>query len=373
MRVLAVDDDVVARMAIHGMVTALGHECLVSPGGLDAWRTLQIEPFDVVITDRVMPDLDGLQLCQKIRDITSESGYVYIIVASAMGEDDDAKVGMLAGADDYLCKPLRLRTLELKLIAAERVTAIHRHLDRLNEHLLRTAVHEAHLNEELSKANQLQSDLIAMLSHDARQPLTAVIGFIETTLDVWETTTDDVKRAHVGKALSAAGRLDRLIEDVLTMASLDSGTIACRSEPVIVADAVREVLVAGNDQPPIELTGDLTARASIDPWHLRQIMANLIGNATKYGAAPITVAVQSCDQGVQIRVRDHGEGVPPEFIPHLFDRFSRAASGIATRQRGTGLGLYIVKKLIEANTGSIDYSPAPGGTGACFTVRLPQP
>jgi signal transduction histidine kinase len=297
---------------------------------------------------------------------------VYIIVVSAMGEDDDVRAGMLAGADDYLRKPLRLHKLALKLIAAERVTAVHRRLDRLNEHLHRTAVHEAHLNEELSKANQLQSDLIAMLSHDARQPLAAVIGFVETTLDLWQSTTDDVKRAHIGKALSAAGRLDRLIEDVLTMASLESGTIACRSEPIVVVDAVREVLSAGNAQPPVELAGGVAARATIDPWHLRQIMANLIGNATKYGAPPIAVSIHACDRSVQIRVRDHGEGVPPAFVPRLFDRFTRADSGVATRQRGTGLGLYIVKKLVEANAGQIDYSPAPDGTGACFVISLPR-
>ena len=372
MKVLVVDDDVVARMAIEGMVTSVGHECLASPGGLDAWRTVLVEPVDVVITDRLMPDLNGLQLCEKIRSMMHTSGYVYIIVVSSMGEDDDLKAGMLAGADDYLRKPLRRSELEVKLIAAERVTAVHRRLERLNEHLHRTAVHESQLNEKLVEANRLQSDVIGMLSHDARQPLAAVIGFLESTLDVWETTPDSVKVAHLGRALSAAGRLDRLIEDVLTMASLDSGAIVCRAEPVVVADAVREVLLAGRHQPPVELAGDLAAQAAIDPWHLRQIMANLIGNAAKYGAPPIAVDINACDGRVQIRVRDHGEGVPAAFVPHLFDRFTRADSGVATHKPGTGLGLYIVKKLIEANAGHIDYSPAPGTTGACFVVSLPQ-
>src|SRR4051812_26939953 len=112
MRILAVDDDTVARMALHGMVTTLGHECLLGRNGKQAWELLQQAEFDVLITDRVMPDMDGLELCRKVREeAVAGAGYLYIILASAMGEEEQARDGMLAGADDYLAKPLRLKQL----------------------------------------------------------------------------------------------------------------------------------------------------------------------------------------------------------------------------------------------------------------------
>jgi DNA-binding response OmpR family regulator len=216
-RVLAVDDDVDARAAIHRVVTSLGHACLVTTAGPDALLALQEQEFDVVVAG-VVAGPDALRQCEAIRALTSASGYVCLVVLTAPG-DDDASVRMLAAAADHcLRKPLLPDDLALVLIAAERVTAVHRDLRRLREDLRRAVVREAELNEQLRRAERLRSDQLAMVGHDARQPLSAVIGFLETTLEVWDTTADDVKRDHIGRALSAAGRLDRLIKPVTASA-----------------------------------------------------------------------------------------------------------------------------------------------------------
>jgi signal transduction histidine kinase len=359
-KVLAVDDDVVARMAVRGMVTALGHECLLAQDGAEAWELLRGTPVDVVITDRVMPDLDGLELCRRIRAAAGDGHYTYIVLASAMGEDDQAREGMVAGADDYLAKPLRLRSLELKLIAAQRVTALHQSLARINE--------------QLTAANQLQADVMAMLGHDARQPLAGVIGYVEGTLEEWATTPDEVKVNNLTRATDAARRLDQLIEDVLTMGNLDAGAISTRPAPVTVSSIVSEAVAAAAGRTPVTIHGDATAL--VDPWHFRQVMTNLIGNAVKYGTPPVTVTVRSerpaADEPgvVNVEVSDRGEGVPAEFVPHLFERFARACTGVATLKNGTGFGLYIVRRLVEVNSGRIEYTPADGG-GAAFVVTLP--
>ncbi len=128
------------------------------------------------------------------------------------------------------------------------------------------------------------------------------------------------------------------------------------------------------------MLGDLTAQALVDPWHLRQILSNLLGNAVKYGQPPIRVTITDRardaesgtdeEAGVDIEVCDSGEGVPAEFVPRLFDRFSRAETGIATEKQGTGFGLYIVRRLTEVNGGQIRYRPGEPA-GACFAVTLP--
>ena len=372
MKVLAVDDDTVARMAMHGMVTSLGHQCLLGRNGSQAWNLLQDGDFDVLITDRVMPDLDGLELCRKIRSESDPgAGYLYVILASALGEEEQARDGMLAGADDYLAKPLRLRQLELKLIAAERVTGLHSRLARTTDDLRLTTQRDAETNRRLSTANQLQADMMAMLSHDARQPLAAVIGLVEATVEEWDNSPDAARLKNLKRASSAARRLDQLIEDVLTMGNLDAGTISSRPRAVTVAETLAEAVTAAGS-PEVELRGEPAAQALVDPWHLRQILTNLISNAVKYGRAPITVTVRTAPGEVEVDVQDSGEGVPVEFVPRLFDRFTRAETGIATEKQGTGFGLYIVRQLVEANGGHIRYRPgAPAG--ACFAVTLPTP
>jgi len=109
----------------------------------------------------------------------------------------------------------------------------------------------------------------------------------------------------------------------------------------------------------------------VDPRHFQQILSNLVSNAIKYGAPPVEVSLGTTADAVTISIRDHGDGVPAEFLPHMFERYSRADTPAARRQKGTGLGLYIVRQLTEANSGAISHHHPPGG-GSCFTVTLPR-
>jgi signal transduction histidine kinase len=346
------------RLAMQGIVTRLGHTCLLANDGREAWQTLQAQKVDVVITDWTMPDMDGIELCHQIRANSSEVGYVYVLMASAHDQADEIRDGMLAGADGYLTKPLCVAQLERNLIAAERVTALHARLG---------VAHQA-----LADVNRQQADMIAMLGHDARQPLTAIIGYSDANLDGWETVPDPVRRSLVVKVANAARRLDQLIEDVLTMANLDSGVITVRAQAVPVAAAIQEVISCDPTTFQITITGDQEIQVLVDPWHLRQIIANLLGNAVKYGREPIVVLIGEAEARVRIGISDQGEGVPAEFVPDLFKRFSRADTGIATLKSGTGFGLYIVQQLAEINDGKISYAPGDKG-GSCFTLELPSP
>jgi two-component system cell cycle response regulator len=164
-RILAVDDDAVSRVVVHAMVTSLGHECVVAANGCEAWDLLRGGSVDVVISDRLMPDMDGLELCRRIRDELT-GGYVYVVLASGLFDPERAREGMLAGADDYLSKPLNRDELQLRLIAADRVTALHRRLEDLHAELHTTARRDPLTG--LSNRLQLQEDLAALADRVTR-------------------------------------------------------------------------------------------------------------------------------------------------------------------------------------------------------------
>lgn len=162
-----VDDDAVTRLVVQAMVRSLGHDCLLATNGHEGWETISANAdLDVVITDRMMPDMDGLELCQRIRRDTPPDHYVYVVLASGLGDDDSAREGMLAGADDYVVKPMLLAQLELRLIAAQRVKSLHERLARLSKDLRETARRDplTGLNNRL----QLSEDL-ATLTDRARR------------------------------------------------------------------------------------------------------------------------------------------------------------------------------------------------------------
>jgi DNA-binding response OmpR family regulator len=127
MKVLVVDDSATSRMVLGKAVEALGHECVFAEDGEDGWRAYQREAPVAVISDLHMPGLDGLGLCRRIREATG-APYVYFVLLTAADDPETALAGMQAGADDYLTKPFRRHEIELRLIAAARVTAVHRAL-----------------------------------------------------------------------------------------------------------------------------------------------------------------------------------------------------------------------------------------------------
>jgi diguanylate cyclase (GGDEF)-like protein len=134
LRVLVADDDAGCRLVLRASVEQLGHECRVAADGDEAWRLFQEAQPDVLITDWMMPGLNGPELCRQVRQ-HSEDGYTYVILATALGEHENVLEGMEAGADDYLTKPISPFDVRARLVAATRVTELHKELDRLHAEL----------------------------------------------------------------------------------------------------------------------------------------------------------------------------------------------------------------------------------------------
>jgi len=257
--------------------------------------------------------------------------------------------------------PARGRDL---LVTASYVRDEQRRLVRLVVALRGTAARE---RIERSRAN-----LVSTVAHELRSPLTSVKGFTATLLAKWERFDDAQKRLMLQTVNADADRVTRLISELLDVSRIDAGRLELRKQVVDLAAAVRRA-VAGNvaggepvDRFVVEVGAGLP-EMWVDPDKLAQVLGNLLENALRHGAGTVTVTVEPDDAapGAVLTVSDEGAGVPDAVASRVFTRFWRGS-----RHGGTGLGLYVVKGLVEAHGGRIEVGPAPGG-GARFRLVLP--
>jgi signal transduction histidine kinase len=223
-------------------------------------------------------------------------------------------------------------------------------------------------NEELQSLNQSLREFVAIASHDIRNPLTTILGMSSTLTRRWESVPDGT-RAHFLEAIERQAKfLARIVEDLLTVSRIDAGALDTHAEAFRLRTAV-ENAIAGfeRDAETIRILVDDTEIVA-DPDHLQRILYNYVGNALKYGAPPVEITTQTEDGFVEIRVRDHGSGVPDDLVPRLFGKFARGDA--ARSMGGTGLGLSIVQGLARANGGDTWYEPNTP-CGSCFGVKLP--
>lgn len=241
----------------------------------------------------------------------------------------------------------------------------------------RTLAREKQAVEDLEAAHRAKDDFLAMLSHELRTPLAAVRGFAETLELHDERLEPSQRRDLLARIRAGADRQQRLIDDLLHTTRMAHGTLEVRPAEVVLRTAVEEVVAglhgrseAPDDDLAVELEVPPFHRVVVDPDHLRQIVANLVGNARKYGRGPVVVSSEERAGSIRCTVRDHGDGVPPAFVASMFEPFTQVGSEEPGTADGVGLGLSIARRLARANAGELSYAAADGG-GASFLLDLP--
>jgi len=238
-------------------------------------------------------------------------------------------------------------------------------LDRVR---LYQAEHDARL--ALERANDVKLEFIALAAHELRTPMTTIHGFV-TTLHHLGHQLDDDSRDQVGQALlQQTDRMSRLVEQLLDLSRLDAEAIAIAPEPIALRPHLQEIVAAASPSPgDVEIDVDDKAIATVDRNALDRIVSNLVTNAFRYGSPPVVVHAEQTDRHFRLSVEDRGRGVPAEFVPDLFERFSRSAEGRET-PGGTGLGLAIARSYARAHGGDLFYEDA-SPHGARFHLVLP--
>lgn len=352
--VLIADDEEPTLEILAEVVSALGHQVLRAHDGEEALTLARSHAPDLVITDFMMPRKSGIDLIRGLRAVNGELASTPTILISA------ASPRAASEATRFLAKPLRLDQLEdevTRLLAGK----MQRPPLPASEAPI-VPVDAGHRPEPLN-----------WVAHELKSPLSAVRMSAELLRRRLELIGDDQDRGRVQVMLRGLDRMTDLINSVLDAAALGEGKVTLRKSRMDVVGFVARVVSLWRDlHPDTEIVLSAPAEPitlSIDESRLQQVLDNLLSNAIKYGGEGKRVQVEVAPQAgqVAISVRDHGCGIAPDELPHLFERFHRAETA---NGKGHGLGLYIAAALTKLHGGTLRAKSVPGD-GATFSLMLP--
>jgi signal transduction histidine kinase len=228
----------------------------------------------------------------------------------------------------------------------------------------------AEMTRRMQEVAQMKTDFVSVVSHELRTPLTSIIGSLDTVQR--PGISADATAELIGSARRQAGRLQRLIDDLLMASRIDRNAVPVNPEQIDVDDFLHDIARTVQGVELIRVSVDPPhLRIIADPDHLRRVFINLVENAGKYApGSPVEINARAIRTRVDIDVIDHGDGIPAEAQHTIFDPFTQLERSDIRTRGGTGLGLSIVKGLVEAMAGQVSVADTPGG-GATFTVSLP--
>ena len=418
--ILLVDDQPARLLTYQSVLSELGQNLVCAHSGLEALDKLMHEEFAVVLLDVSMPGMDGFEAARLIHDHPRFEKTPIIFVTGVHVTDLDRLKGYKAGAVDYVSIPVvpeilrskvavlvelyckRRELLELNrnlgqanerlaeantTLQAEKTRELealnatlqraNAELERANRSLQSEVAERARAEQALKEADQHKDEFLAMLAHELRNPLAPILSAVQ--LMRMKPVTDPQLSWSRDVIERQLAHLTRLVDDLLDVARITRGRINLSREPIelgtLVARAVEIV------QPLIQERGhqftteipDGTLRVNADPLRLTQALGNVLGNAAKYTERQGHISLSVHRQGteVEIRVRDNGIGIPAEILPRIFDLFTRLDRRSDHPHSGLGIGLALVRRLLQMHDGTISAHSEGTGRGSEFVIRLP--
>lgn len=375
-RVLIVDDDVPMLRLLAKYLTTDGREVLSAGNGPEALHLLRTEKVGLVITDWMMPEMDGLEVCRAIRS-SKETRSAYVIVLTGHTDKRRLAEALDAGADDFLSKPPDRQELLARVRAGERIL-------RLHEDLVKQAG-IAQERDQLRSAVTAFEQVLGIVSHELRTPLAGTRAMTEFLLQQ-DARTAELLDEFLSSIHEQVVHMADTVNNLLDVARLNGGAAPWTWSEVVVAEVCREALETVAplvDQERVALTSrvtppDLTMQG--DACAIRRLLVNLLSNAqrhTETGSISVLAQAVAADgsQWVQIEVSDSGRGIAPEIAGRLGVAFA-LSSGVTGDHhiQGSGLGLSICRGIVAAHGGEMQLSSRRGvGTTVRVLLRANLP
>jgi signal transduction histidine kinase len=384
--VLVIDDNPDMNRFVAG---ALDAEYVVrsAASGQEGLDLASKETPDLIIADLMMPGVSGADLVKALRDCPAFSG-VPILILTARAEDELRVELLRAGAQDYLVKPfaveeLRVRVRNLLMVKNSR-DALQRALASTEGDL--AALTRAHIarqrdleaaRAEAETASRMKDEFLAIVSHELRTPLTSILGWAGMLRRRGELDVSVAERAF--ESIERNARTQKhLIEELLDVSGIAAGRLSVHMDllelSVVIERAIGAIQPAA-EAKAIRLIASLQTSMLVraDSHRLEQAARNLLSNAVKFTPAGGAVHVSLTEEGgsAVLRVSDTGRGLTREAIAHIFDLFWQGEASASREHGGLGLGLPIVRHIVQLHGGTVDVQSAGRGVGSTFTVRLP--
>lgn len=362
-RLLVVDDEENNRDIVQRYLRG-EHEVVGVENGAKALEWLETQPVDLVLLDVIMPEMDGLETCRRMKAITGRP-FLPVLLLTALNGQEDRNEGLAAGADDFLTKPLDRRELRLRVRTFLRL--------RDQERTIRAQI------ADLQHLQELKDDLVALIVHDLRNPLTGMQGYLELLKQQTLAPQYSALAPRVESLMVSTRKLREITDGMLDVRLLEEQRLQLHAEPTrirsVLEDAVATVAGAGlAKNVPLRVTLDGEPAATLDRRLVIRAVENLLSNAIRHTGPGTTVDIRASNgpNDVAIEIADRGEGVADEFKNVLFQKFgSIEAPKRGGRHRGYGLGLYLVRLVAEAHGGRVSVADREGG-GATFRLTLPS-
>jgi signal transduction histidine kinase len=384
--ILYIEDNSDNQRLVKRILEARGYGVQLSENGPDGIAQALTETPALILVDINIPGLDGYETTTRLRGMQHLRD-TPIVALTADDRTGARERSLVAGCDGYLTKPIDPRRLPDQLEefmngkrealpASVETIMLREYNQKLVERLERQVRELSTANAELQEVDRLKSQFLATLSHELRTPLTSIMGYLE----LFDRRTLGPLNEHQSEAIAVMARnaetLTRHVNNLLYLQEVRSTQI--KRVPLALHDLLRHILIdfqKGAREAEIDLQVELHPIGVFlgDALALEQAMRNLIDNALKFTSRRGVVRVTLTDEPsrVIIRIGDNGIGIPAEAQQKIFLPFFQVDASLARQHPGAGMGLAIVKQVIEAHGGHITLRSAPG-KGSMFTVVLPR-
>jgi signal transduction histidine kinase len=354
--ILIVDDVPNNIKVVANILQRKEYKLFFSTNGRSVFDKAKTHKIDLILLDVMMPDMDGFEVCQQLRN-DPETQDIPVIFLTAKADTDSIVKGFEVGGMDYVTKPFNGTEL----------------FARVNTHLeLRRA------KEKLQTLNATKDKFFSIIAHDLRSPFTAFLGLTEAIAEnIEEYNKDEIKR-FLGSLHTSAETVYALLENLLAWSQLQREVIGYHPEYILLPEVVGWTLLlfqSGATQKQITLQSLVSEelKAYADPKMVNTVMRNLISNALKFTntGGRVEVSAKTDEQEVEIAVADTGIGISEEIVSKLFRIETKHSKAGTAGEKGTGLGLILCKELVERNGGRV-WVESEAGNGSTFRFTLPR-
>ena len=378
-KILVVDDIPDNVTLLRYQLEDYGYEVVTANCGAEALDLAAAEKPDAILLDVMMPLMDGIEVCQRLKEISSLAE-IPVILVTAKNDDLDIIRGLDHGAHDYVTKPFNIRVLVARVEAALRSKKAQDSAHRANARL--KAINELvdERNQQLAAINQTAYEFVNNVSHDFRTPLSAIKEFAAIISEGLAGPVTDQQKEQLGIISDCVADLTSMVNDMLDISKLEAGRLTVRRTTCTISEILEHVSPAlerkaAAKRVHLEISPtDQLPNVYCDAPKIGRVIVNLVVNAIKFVGVGGHVCVHAEhdeeSSQVAIRVTDDGPGIEPAKLRIIFERFQQVGTNIRASTEGVGLGLNIAKELVGLNFGRLSVA-SQLGQGSTFSFAVP--